>query len=294
MNSDKAEKILLRVINKGIAWTHNQGYEWYSASLLPRIESAGKDQPISKELLSDAWYVIGDIHDFNDAPLKAIESYKKSLKYDTGNAAACREIASMYKNIGEYKKALLFINKSLKIDPEEEFAVFEKKDITSEIKMSNKPLYLKGDIIWEMNEYLANQKFDYVINYLKNFSALHKLKVLARAYGASGMNVEYLRTWNLIIAKNKEFKLEYADWFYMPDIIYSNGQIWSIFRKAAKNIKPSIFIQFKSLTKFYSELTAENLFKMKCDYMIHKSKGNLKQLKKMSLKFPKWKELTKY
>ncbi len=158
----KTKKLLTKVCKKGIAWTHNQGYNWYSTRLLPAVLDAVNDDIISKELLSDTWYIIGDIHDFNDAPLKAIESYKNAIKFDPKIASAYREIASMLERIGKFKTALKYINMSLNIDPTENYAIHEKVSILNDIKFKNPSLYKDGDILWGMNEHLANQKFEYV------------------------------------------------------------------------------------------------------------------------------------
>lgn len=290
----KTKKLLTKVCKKGIAWTHNQGYNWYSTKLLPAVFDAVNDDTISKELLSDTWYIIGDIHDFNDAPLKAIESYKNAIKLDPNIAAAYREIASMLSRMGKYKTALKYINISLKIEPNEKYAIDEKRDILGNIKFDNEPTYINGDILWEMNECIANQKFEYVINCLKKSKDLEKLKVLARAFGALDMNYEYIRIWNIIVSKNKKFELDYADWFYMPYKIYESSEIWYLFKKAVKYIKPSLFIQFNSLAKYYKELSYEVHLKAKCDYMIYTAKNDALKITKMRKKYPLWNELNRY
>ncbi|MEO8513153.1 MAG: hypothetical protein ABI543_06325 [Ignavibacteria bacterium] len=293
MDRIKIEIMLKRVCNNGILWTHNKGYSWYNKKLLPAVEIATREFPEKKELLSDVWYIIGDIHDFNDAPNNAITAYKQSIQFDENHGEAYREIANMLERIGKNKEALKYINKSLHIDPNERNAISDKEYILSSIKFRSKPLYVSGDIKWKMNEQLATENFEFVINNLKQKKSVESLKQIARAYGALNMCDEYLRMWNRIKKLNVKFELEYADWFYMPIKVFAGKEIWVILKSLSNNIIPSIFVCYDSLYENYKNLSSNSKLKITCNFQIFKIEGNAKELKKMKMKFPKWKELEK-
>ena len=80
MNNLKDKKYLRWNIQRGISWIHSRGYEWFTKRYLTSIknlEQPPKKNSDDKFLLSDAYYCVGDVHDFNDAPLTAIKAYKK-------------------------------------------------------------------------------------------------------------------------------------------------------------------------------------------------------------------------
>lgn len=58
-----------------------------------------------RRLLSGAYYVVGDIHDFNGAPRAAISAYRRSLRFDPSEAAAWREIGGMLDRMGHRTRA---------------------------------------------------------------------------------------------------------------------------------------------------------------------------------------------
>jgi tetratricopeptide (TPR) repeat protein len=286
-------EILEEIAEHGISYVHMKGYEWFDKNLIPSIKHAEKSLSDKNELLADCWYVIGDIYDFNNAPLKAIESYAKSVQFDPKMASAYREIANMQERIGEYSIALENIQKAIQLEPDDENAKNDLIDIEESFKKNAEPLFIKGDIVWITNELLAEQKFEKVVNKLEKTEKLEEYKILARAYGALNELDKYLIIWQKIAdAKSDEFEIEYADWFYMPSTIYESEQVWRILKRINNRIKSSIFVYHESLDENYSDsLDAEQQRSLICDFHIFDITKDQVKLEKLRDKYPKWEDI---
>ncbi|MDP2865075.1 MAG: hypothetical protein Q8O90_02410, partial [Elusimicrobiota bacterium] len=109
MNLKKARSILERSAKGAISYIDNKGYRWYVDYFLPAIrkmESQHRTTCRDRYLISEAYYINGDIHDFNDAPQAAIRSYRRCLELDPKAGGAWREMGGMYGCLGHSKEAL--------------------------------------------------------------------------------------------------------------------------------------------------------------------------------------------
>jgi len=166
------------------------------------------------------------------------------------------------------------------------------KSIQKSFEENEEPLYKKSDENWKISELLANENFEKVIEKTNNSNQVIKLKYLARAYGGLGLDDNYIETWRKIEALDSDIEIEYADWFYMTDKSYESEHIWSIFKQLNNRIKSSIFIQSDSLNKNYSDLTESKKRELMCDYQIYDNTNNQNELKKLSIQYPKWIEVS--
>lgn len=290
MKKKKLIKFLNEISENGVSYAHGKGFEFFRDELLPNSKHA--EQLIGEEeLLSDFWYVIGDIYDFNNAPLKAIESYQVSIDIDPKNWASYRELGNMQERIGEYSNAISSMKKAIKIAPSDENTISDLKDTENYLKNNQEPLYIKNSLIWKLHELLANQQFNEVIKLTKNSKKANELKSRANAYAGLNESLKYLELWNLIEQSNIEVEIEYSDWFYMPNEVYESDQIWRIFKQMNKRIKSSIFIQSESFYTNYKGLSDLEKRELMCDYNIYENTANKEALNKLRIKYPKWDEL---
>lgn len=286
------KKIIKKVAKKGVAWTHGKGYHWFNDKLLPIISN--NIEIIDKQLLSDFWYVIGDVYDLNSSPQIAIKAYKKSIKYDPDHGEAFRELANMYQNIGDIKMAFKYINKALELIPNDEHSKIDKELITDEIDDPDYPYYSQDLLELQCNELLAENSYTLVLEKLKHKRRINYRKLKARAYGANKELKSYLHEWLLIVKHNETVEFEYADWFYMPDEIYYSNQFWEILYEK-KGIELKGFLpNFSSLYKNYkTSIDTKEMKQLVILSIILKNSNNEVALSQLSKKFPKWKELKK-
>ncbi|MDX6748139.1 hypothetical protein SHK09_15180 [Polaribacter sp. PL03] len=289
MKQTELIKFITEISENGVSFSHGKGFEFFRDTLLPNIENAEKIA--KKELLADCWYIIGDIYDFNDAPLKAIESYRKAIEFDPNFSSAYREIGNMQERIGDYSNAIKNIEKAILLEPTDENLITELKEVKKSLQINEKPLYRKDSLNWKLSELLANKKFDEVIELTKNSIDINELKRKANAYACLGDNEKYLKLWKIIEQSKTEIEIEYSDWFYMPDQVYESDQIWIIFKQMNSRIKSSIFIQSESLYANYKELSDINRRELMCDYQIYDNTENKDGINQMRLKYPNWEEL---
>ncbi|WBX75329.1 hypothetical protein PG911_11745 [Tenacibaculum ovolyticum] len=279
-----------KISENGVSYAHGKGFEFFQETLLPNIKKAEKSIT-NKNTLADCWYVIGDIYDFNDSPLKAIESYKKAISFDPKIASAYREIGNMQERIGKYSNAILSIKKALEIEPTDDNTILDLKNAEDSLKKNEKPLYKSSELNWKLSELLANQRFNEVIKLAKNSTNNSVLKKLACAYGGLRQVENYLNVWNQILSSKSDIEIEYSDWFFMPNNIYESEHIWLVFKKMNSKIISSIFIQSDSLNENYKNLKDFQKRELMCDYQIYDNTENKVELNKLSLKYPKWEEV---
>jgi hypothetical protein len=103
----QARRIVRSTSRGGIARVHGKGCAWFRSRLLPalRILERTTRTREDRRWLSGAYYVVGDIHDFNHAPRAAIAAYRKSLRFAPEQAAAWREIGGMLGHMGDHARA---------------------------------------------------------------------------------------------------------------------------------------------------------------------------------------------
>lgn len=151
---------------KGVGGTHYKGYRWLKRTFIPALNRAENDKLTSKRkmYLADAYYVLGDIHDLNDAPKAAIKAYSKSIALYP-SSGAWREIGGMHTNMGNIPEAIKCIETALSIDPEDEDALSDLEYIKDDSFDSQ--LFIVGDIFWDVRELLAKNALDDALIILK-------------------------------------------------------------------------------------------------------------------------------
>lgn len=283
----KNKEILYNISTQDVTYILNNGFHWFKDTILYNI----KKSDIDNTSLSDLWYLIGDVYDMTDAPLKALESYKRAITIDNTNYAAYREAASKLEAIGQYTEAFQYINKSLEIEPDDECSISDKRSIENNIRFNNEPLFTQGDLLWDMNEYLANQKFGLIIKELRNSSDIEFLKILARSYAALEKIDEYTDIWNSIASSFTNFELGYGDWFYISDKIYNHKKFWNLIKDINNFIKPSVFINYNSFDQNYPDINMKEKRRIFCDFHLFRIDNDTKRLNELKERFPKWEEL---
>ncbi len=235
-------------ISRGIAYVISRDYRWFKDKYLPavcRLEKAG----LKKDhlLLSDCYYMIGDIHDFNRCPRAAIKAYQKSFEWYPQNAAALREMGVMYETIGYYKKAASLIKKAIRVDPNDDFAVADYNCLCSE----GTPLYAKDDLYWQARERLAQDKPNLVLNLLASKRTVEARQIMACAYGMLNDPRSAIEQWRKIAKGNGCIQMWYTDWFYMADSVWENAAFWEIIAQCAKGNRflHSVWPIFKELNE---------------------------------------------
>jgi len=295
MDEKKLRKFLTKTEKEGILSLYGKGYAWLKSDFLPYLELGDDLLPDDGELLADCWYLVGDVFDFNAAPLKAVEYYKKAIACDEEIQGAYREIATMYELVGRYTEALEYLNVAIEKVPDDEMMLEDKAAIEDSINYTTEPFLTEDNLAWKLNEKLAEDGFDAVI---KTVSEIEKpevdvLQCLARAYGAKDNQEEYLKTWENIKASNSSIVLDHGDWFYMPLAVYDGKEIWQLIKSMAARIEEATFVYFDSLDEHYADaLTDVERVSLICDFQIYKATSNHAAIKDLGAKYPNWEEVS--
>lgn len=197
---------------------HRKGYFHFSLMVLPRLQMAGKNKTFDHDLLAQCWTNVGAVYEMNKAPLRAELALKKAVMLFPNRIEALCKLMEVQLQTGKFNDAFVNVNKALDIEPDNMSLYTERQIIQDALNYRMEPLYSDGDPIWALNEALAVDKFDWVVNTVleSDLNNVPKLKCLARAYGGMAHYANYLRIWNTITEYEKNVVLEPADWFFLP------------------------------------------------------------------------------
>jgi tetratricopeptide (TPR) repeat protein len=217
------------------AWTMGRGYFWFKQKYLPavrRVEQANRKK--DRFLLSNCYYLIGDVHDFNDCPLAAIAAYKRSFDLDQTHAKALQEMGVKLEDIGQYRKAVSILKKSLKINPDDENSQMDYEFALNSLKYGGPPLYRKGDTCWRARELLAWDRPAAVLRLLKNKRSIPARQIIACACGMLNDTDGIIGQWQLIAKARGMIETRYTDWFYIEDCVWDKAIFWEIIADCAR------------------------------------------------------------
>lgn len=279
--------------DKGVGETHYKGYRWLNRTFIPALRKAENDKLTSKRkmYLADAYYVLGDIHDFNDAPKAAIKAYTKSVDLYP-SSGAWREKGGMYSDMGKKEEAIKCLEKALSIDQKDEYAVIDLEYVKDDSMDSQ--IFYDGDILWDSRELLANNDFDDALEILYDINSLDAILHRARVYGAKGDISRYLLEIENIKSRNDRFELKRADWFYLPDKLWDSADFWKLLIKLFPRLMPGVAPSDESLILNYhnKEQNKDNesqTVKILFQFHYYRCTKDYKKMLQLHEKYPKWK-----
>ncbi len=295
-------KLLEDCEKKGVGWLHDSGVLFFKNEFYPALKRLEKTASslLEKEIIADSYYLLGDIYDFNHAPLAAIRAYKKGITFfpDPDYASGFhREIGAMYNNIGKYTLADRYFKKALKINPDDVHARSDSEFNRWDIEKPRCPLFVEGDWKWEVNELLANNKPEAALKKFPVRMSVRSCLIKSRCFSLLGDKDSQMKEWRNIQNLTGKFEFDSADLFFMRGEIYESLEFWEIMdsiKNRFKHTHASILrgdILRKKWTKKYGKLDWIKLEEDYISFNVAKFSQNVKRLKLLSKKYPKWIEL---
>jgi tetratricopeptide (TPR) repeat protein len=294
MDKGRLLKFLTETENGGISKLHKEGYHWFKSVYLPYLGLADLLLPDKMELIADCWYLAGDVSDFNNAPLKAMEYYKKALEYDEDSVVAYREIAHMNLQTGDYQNALKYINIALEKLPDDYDMITDKTEIIDSINYSKEPYLTAHNLVWKLNEKLASEHFDRVIKEVSEIKNPENsiLQCLASAYGAKGDEKAYMEVWGQIAESERPYNLDYTDWFYMPEKVFKGIEFWELMLISSIYMEEAEYVFYDSLTDIYGpDMPEAALLNLIAEYQVYLYYSDFESIQKLGLKYPLWEDV---
>ncbi|MCW8137577.1 MAG: tetratricopeptide repeat protein [Planctomycetota bacterium] len=150
---------LFELQDRSFSELYDRGFHWRRTHLEPDLQlcfeacqqgriRGGRVRSVTAQLC----YVMGDIHESNEAPKAAIKWYSRAIALEPTDSAAWREIGTCQTDMGEYRKARASFVKALALDPCDEWASRELAELTT---APPGPRYRKSDVCWAAAEALA-------------------------------------------------------------------------------------------------------------------------------------------
>jgi tetratricopeptide (TPR) repeat protein len=295
----QARRIVRSTSRGGIARAHSKGVAWFRSRLLPALSTLERAAKTRKDRrwLSGAYYVVGDIHDFNHARRAAIAAYRRSLRFDPGQAAAWREIGGMLRDPGHHARARGALRRALALDPQDACAQSDLAYLDQ--LQGSAPLFRQGDRVWEADELLARGKRDAAGKLVREARGPRGLLCAARILGAGGDSEGVMRTWDRIVRARGPVDLRYGDWFFLPEAVFDAPAFWSALWKLGGRLKSCVFVT--SDTLWYarpktrsrglpSAESAKRYQRLMIRYNLARTRDDVPCLRALIQRYPTWKE----
>lgn len=269
---------------------YDRGHQWVQQAFLPALRVLSQSTRKADRLQAAAgYYVLGDVHDSNDAPRAAIRAYLRSARLWPASGSAWREISMEYDAMGQHDNALRALRKSVRIDPTDEIAT---ADLPSFEECSpSSPLYRVGDPFWESSELLASGRHRQAIAVLAGKRSPRADRYRARAYGARGDGIRFLELWDSIARRNGRLKIEGPDWFFPPRSVWDGPEFWTILSRVSDRIEdwPPL-IGHEGLVE--AGISGRERFELVLRYHLSRTQRNVSAARRLSARYPGWKEAT--
>lgn len=247
MDRNAAIALLEKVDEGRVAWTHNQGFEWFVSDLLPAVDVLERDRPIP-DLLASCYYEVGDIHDFNNAPLAAIAAYKRSIDWKP-MSGAYREVCNMCEKIGRLDEAIEYGRIAIAMDPDDDNAKSDLEEAEEAlVKGVEDLLYTEGDRIWQADEHLARREPEAALSELGDGDDIDTILARARCLGALRKDSDCIAEWRRLPATRGTIDIDYRDWFFLPEALYESAELWSIMKQIHPRFGSGAFPAYDSLS----------------------------------------------
>ncbi len=214
--------------SRGVSWLIASGFRRFRNEFLPAVAELERTAQTRSDriLLSDTWYVIGDIHDFNQAPRAALRAYRRSIRWDPSNAGAHRELGGMLENIGQYASGVRALERAVELWPEDGFSRIDLESARTNASAHLPPLYRSSDWTWHVRELIAAGRFKQAISAIGNRKSVLAHQYLACCHGALNNPDGVVHEWKTIARLNGSIALEHVDWFYAADAAFDRADFW--------------------------------------------------------------------
>lgn len=268
------------------------GYSWIKHKFLPATEQLAKSKlETDRFLAATGFYLLGDVHHFNGAPLAAIRSYRRSLRCDPTNSAPWREIGMMYKMMGQKKKATRALRKAVQTDPKDEFAQSDL-EILVEGPLATVP-YDESDPYCKSSELLAAGEYRSSVAVLAGKKTIRARLYRVRVFGALEDVARVIDGWWRIAHQNGEILIDSPDWYFTPGQVWHSPEFWKILKILLPRVK-----EWGSLKGHDSlrntGVTGVRLFRLFVRYHSARTGRDVAALRRLSLRHPGWKEPTAF
>ncbi len=246
-------------------------------------------------MLSGAYYVVGDIHDFNHAPRAAISAYRRSLRFDPSEAAAWREIGGMLEWMGHHTRARTALRRALVLAPDDEYAQSDLRYLEQD---GADAVFREGDPVWEVDELLARGRLDHAWTSARRFRGVRGLLCAARVLGARGDDGAVLRVWDRIVRSRSPVELSSGDWFFLPETVFEAREFWSGLWKLGRRLKAGVFVSSDTLIHALPRARAEHRSlkdgtthqRLMIRYNLARTCDDIASLRRLLRGYPTWKE----
>ena len=286
-----------------VSEVYERRYLWLVERFIPCVKVLASSRRWGdRRRAAKGYYLLGDVHDLNDAPRAALRAYRRCLKLDPDDAAAWREIGEMLFAMGDYQKAKNACRRALALAPSD-VLVPRPASLDEQITRRPAPLYKPGDPFWEASELLAKSFPKKALNLLQRKRSIRARQLRARAHGAMGQPHAVMRQWTAIANMDGPVRTESADWFFLPDEIWDAPRFWETMLRLAHGNRMrgdscwnyhgslwKIFFQRERRVLRAGRFSSQEIVLLHLHYHLARTNKDLATISTLSSLYPRWTE----
>ena len=289
MNNANVE-IVQEGIELGGAAAAERDYAWFYDAFLPAMSDPSV--LAGRSLLASAWATVGDVYDMLEAPLAALEAYRRSDQLEP-SVYVFQEISRCLHGVGDINRALAAIDQALALAPNDQ-ALHDQIEFIKRTE-DQPPLYEDSSLVWKCDEFMAARDFEAARLAVASPVDANEYLALGRVLGVTGDDEGVRHVWDQIEKLDGSIEMSYRDWFYLADSVWESTWFWD----ALSATLPRIEGVFESLPdevfeSLSDESRASYQWRMGLVVRFHEARtsGDREGLEALAAEFPMWEAVT--
>ena len=275
---------------KVVSDAYQHGDQWVKRVYVPSLNVLAKSRRrYDQRLASIGYYVLGDVHDFNDAPKAAIRAYRRSISLCEEHGAAWREMGILLDGMGHHRRARNALQKAVALAPDDDLAKSELDGFSAQPPDDDSALYKSGDPYWESSELMARGWLTQALARVVRRQGTKACRWRARIYGAMEERERVLREWKRMVGRSETFEVRYPDLFFLPKSVWDSPDFWCILWKLRPQIANWMTFDFHD-SLFDAGVTGRKHVDLYLQYHLARTRRDLAAARKLTKACPTWQE----
>jgi tetratricopeptide (TPR) repeat protein len=274
---------------------HRRGHAWVKGDLLPAIgRLAATTRRVDRQTAARVFFLLGELHELNGAPRAAVRAYQHaaalSLSGKEVGAAAWREMAGAFENMGLYKRARHALERARALDPADELALADLDRVEWALFHDCPPLYDDKSAAWRSLEAIAAGRYRQALVLAGGDAGLRARQLRARAHGARGDARAVVAEWQGVAGTRGPVQLQLADWYYtFQGAAADDPELWRLLLwKIRPRVEGGSFNYPETLWDL--DVTAAKRFELFVRFQLARAARDDRALLSLAASYPSWRE----
>jgi tetratricopeptide (TPR) repeat protein len=215
MTRKERELMLNTYSEKGVEVLVEKGAIWFYQVYLENLQIATNTKSVDEGVLSDCWFIAGDMFDLVFAPLQAKAAYENAVDLDPDFAEAYFELATVCRDLGMYDEAIENIETALELAEFIDDYHIEAQTLQTAIEEAKPAFYNETNEKWPFYETLASKKLEIVLEMSNLENDAFHAKMRSFAFNLLEKKEESSLNWKFFVGDNLNYEMNLVERFYL-------------------------------------------------------------------------------